>query len=574
MQTAHWHLLGLLADGRSHHIGALAQQLGQKPAQLNRAWRQMPAHVRGLLRQHDGWWRLVRPLAVQPENCWQAQAAAHGFTIAVLPECVSSNDQILALARQSPAAAHRQLCVTYQQSGGRGRQGRRWHSRSGECLMLSIGWCFDRPQAQLGALALVVALAVQRALSGLGVTLAIKWPNDLVVGHDKLGGILIETVHRDGRTTAVIGLGLNFVLPKTVPQAASLQIQLPYITVGEVFDALLQQLAQMLPEFEQHGFAPFQAAYEAAHRDQQQWVHLLQQDQVVEEGRVLGIAADGALRLHTDAGEQQVVSGEISLRPGPAAAPPPPQSSGKYLLLDGGNSKLKWAWVEQGQIRHQGKAAYADLHTLAQDWQRHGDGTLRIVGSAVCGAAKQALVARQLPLPVEWLGSMPQALGIRNHYRNPAEHGADRWFNILGSRRYSQQACVVVSCGTAVTVDALTVDNHYLGGSILPGFHLMKEAMAERTANLNRPLGRAYPFATTTPNALASGITDAVCGALLLMHQRLRDRTPGGVVDVVVTGGGALRVVQGLPAQFGLDNRIEIVDNLVIYGLLNWVEQA
>ena len=187
---------------------------------------------------------------------------------------------------------------------------------------------------------------------------------------------------------------------------------------------------------------------------------------------------------------------------------------------------------------------------------------------------KKQLVAAQLPMPITWLASMEQGLGIRNHYRNPAEHGADRWFNALGSRRFTQHACVVVSCGTAVTIDALTDDNHYLGGTIMPGFHLMKEAMAIRTANLNRPLGRVYAFPTTTPNALASGMMDAVCGSVMLMHKRLQERVgTDKPVDIVLTGGGAARVAEALGQLFDLDNTVKIIDNLVLYGLLNWVEQ-
>ena len=192
----------------------------------------------------------------------------------------------------------------------------------------------------------------------------------------------------------------------------------------------------------------------------------------------------------------------------------------------------------------------------------------------MCGETKKALVAEQLSRPIEWLPSMVQALGVRNHYRNPAEHGSDRWFNALGSRRFSQNACVVVSCGTAVTTDALTDDNHYLGGTIMPGFHLMKEAMALKTANLNRPIGKVYPFPTTTSNALASGMMDAVCGALIMMHGRLKQKVGAEKkVDVIITGGGAAKVVQALPEAFVLDNTVKIVDNLVIYGLLNWIEQ-
>jgi len=168
---------------------------------------------------------------------------------------------------------------------------------------------------------------------------------------------------------------------------------------------------------------------------------------------------------------------------------------------------------------------------------------------------------------------MPRAVGITNHYRRPEEHGPDRWFNALGSRRFTDRACVIVSCGTAVTIDALTADNHYLGGSIMPGFYLMKEALCRKTDRLGRPDGQHYPFPTTTANAIATGMTNAVCGALMLMHARLAARS-SGAVDVLITGGGAAKVAAALPAAFTLDKQVKIVDNLVIFGLLNWIENA
>lgn len=578
LQPRHWQLLAALADGSPQHVFALSKALGVKPQQINGLWQQMPPHIRGLLRQHDGQWRLVRPLAVFDEARVQQIATAHGFQTALLNECPSSNDCVLEKAKQSPQAAHRALVVAHQQSCGRGRQGKSWQNRLGECLMFSLGWAFERPQHELGALALVAALACRQALHKLGVHAQIKWPNDLVMGADKLGGILIETVRSGGRSVAVIGIGINFVLPKEVAQATSVQAALAAgrkagVSAEALLDALLAELAALLPVFDTQGFAPMLADYQAANRDQGRPVRLLQHGQTVHEGVVAGVTEAGALRLLTEEGERIVVSGEISLRLPEEAAAPPSEPEG-YLLLDGGNSQLKWAWVHGGQIGEIGRAPYRDLGKLGEEWRARSDGISRIIGSAVCGEAKKALVAAQLPQPIEWLASMPQGLGIRNHYRNPAEHGADRWFNALGARRFSSHACVVVSCGTAVTIDALTEDNHYLGGTIMPGFHLMKEAMAQKTANLNRPIGRVYPFPTTTANALASGMMDAVCGSILLMHARLQEKAGAGrQVDVVLTGGGAAKVAQALPSAFTLDNTVKIVDNLVIYGLLNWVEK-
>ena len=577
LNSRHWALLAALSDGLPQHVSQLARVVGMKPQQLNGFWQQMPGHIRGLLRQHDGQWRLVRPLAVFAEESLQQMAGKQGFRAQLKHECSSSNDEIMALARQSADLAHKALCVAHFQTKGRGRQGRSWVNRQGECLMFSLGWAFDKPQYELGSLALVVALACRRALADIGLDVNIKWPNDLVVANDKLAGILIETARVENKTVAVIGIGINFVLPKEVENATSVQALFQTaskqgVSVKTLLNSVLAQLDVLLNEYAQNGFASCIGEYNAANRDTNRPVLLLQEGRIVHEGVVKGVDAQGALRLLTDKGEKTIVSGEISLRPDNRPAQPAAAKPERFLLLDGGNSQLKWAWVENGTFSEVGRAPYRDLAQLGEEWLQFADEDVKIVGCAVCGSVKKAMVEEQLTHPVEWLSSMPQALGIRNHYRRPEEHGSDRWFNALGSRRFTQNACVVVSCGTAVTTDALTEDNHYLGGTIMPGFHLMKEAMALKTANLNRPIGKVYPFPTTTPNAIASGMMDAVCGALMMMHGRLKDKTgEGKPVDIIITGGGAARVVQALPESFVHDNQVKIVDNLVIHGLLHWI---
>ena len=580
LKPQHWQVLAALADGLPQHVSQLARLAGVKPQQLNGFWQQIPPHIRGLLRQHDGQWRLVRPLALFERQALAEIGKASGFQTALKHECVSSNDEILALARESAQKAHKSLCVAHVQSKGRGRQGRVWQHRLGECLMFSFGWVFDKPQHELGALALVAALACRRALAKLGLNTQIKWPNDLVVGREKLGGILIETVRNGGQTVAVVGIGINFVLPKEVEHAASVQALFQTASqrgasAGQLLQALLGELDSLFRQFAEQGFAPMLADYQAANRDQGRPVILLQDGRVLHEGTVSAVNEHGALLLETQAGVKTIVSGEISLRPNDNPLPEQIVRHQRYLLLDGGNSQLKWAWVENGHFREVSRAPYRDLSLLGEEWAEHSDGLIKVIGCAVCGRLKKDLVEAQIGQAVEWLPSMEQALGVRNHYRNPAEHGSDRWFNALGSRRFSQNACVVVSCGTAVTTDALTDDNHYLGGTIMPGFHLMKEAMALKTANLNRPIGKVYPFPTTTSNALASGMMDAVCGALMMMHGRLKQKVGADKpVDVIITGGGAAKVVQALPEAFVSGNTVKIVDNLVIYGLLGWVEAA
>lgn len=566
-------LLAALADGQPHHITELARATSRLPHQLNALWQQVPAHLRGLLRQRDGVWHLVRPIA------WPHGFVHHQFTTRVVPSTTSSNDELIQAAKNGEHIQGHAV-VALSQENGRGRQGRAWQARSGECLTFSLGWVFAQEQAQLGALAPVVALACQQALAELGCSVQIKWPNDLVVGLDKLGGILIETVRCDGQTHVVIGIGINFVLPKELDRVTAIQsISSKKHTAEKVLQTLFNHLYAALNQFTQQGFMPFQAAYQAAHRDNDQDIVLLHHGEVVQQGRVQGIAEDGALLLNTSHGLQKIITGEVSLRRPEqvmhthATFRQSENVPVRYLLLDAGNSRLKWAWIENDEIQRTSHAPYRDLSRLQEEWVEWGDAVQHIVGSAVCGEAKKSMVAQYLPQTIQWLPSMPRALNITNHYRHPEEHGADRWFNALGSRRFSENASVVVSCGTAVTVDAITFDRHYLGGSIMPGFHLMRESLVQKTAQLQRPEGARYPFPTTTANAIATGMMDAVCGAIILMHARLQQRSGSLPVDLIITGGGAAKVAAALPEHFVMQHTVKVIDNLVMYGLLDYLKQ-
>lgn len=568
----HTKMLTLLADAQPHHVTELARVCQKLPQQLNALWQQQPDHIRGLLRQQDGLWRLVRPLALIAETYQH-----NDFHVKIYSQTTSTNDELLTIAKQG-RSIHQRVAVAHSQSNGRGRQGRTWQHRLGECLMFSVGWTFEQPQHELTALPLVVALACWRVLNQHGCAAQIKWSNDLVLGLDKLCGILVESVRINGKTQAVIGIGINFILPKNLDNVASLQITHCKSSATQILSDILSEINQILSQFAQLGFAPFRDEYQRAHRDHLQEVVLLQDGKVLHEGMVCGVANNGALQLRLADGKHiDVVSGEVSLRrPSQLTPSSPIQAAAQgYLLLDGGNSRLKWAWVKHGKIVSTNHAPYRDLTVLENEWRQHGASVSRIVGSAVCGESKQALVAARLPENrIEWLPSMKRALGVYNHYQDPTQHGADRWFNALGSRIFTRHACVVVSCGTAVTVDAMTADGHYLGGTIMPGFHLMRESLALKTANLNQPIGKLFPFPTTTANALAGGMMDAVCGSIMLMHSRLKARNQGAPTDIMLTGGGARKVVNALPESFSLDNTVRIVDNLVIYGLLAWIEQT
>src|SRR3982751_6143761 len=115
--------------------------------------------------------------------------ALPGVEVRVLERCSSTNEVLLA-----EAPAHRVLLIAEEQTAGRGRRGRRWHSAVGAGATFSFSTLIGKPVRELPGLSLVAGVAAVRALRALHVPrAALKWPNDLVVDGAKLGGILVET---------------------------------------------------------------------------------------------------------------------------------------------------------------------------------------------------------------------------------------------------------------------------------------------------------------------------------------------------------------------------------------------
>lgn len=228
------------------------------------------------------------------------------------------------------------------------------------------------------------------------------------------------------------------------------------------------------------------------------------------------------------------------------------------LLIDAGNSRVKWALWDGAQLGPVTALAHDALSRLADDWR--GLAVTAVYAANVAHAQVRQQIEQAAPLPVQWQRAQPAALGVRNHYRNVAEQGADRWLAVLGAHRLCATDVVVACAGTALTVEALTAEGDYLGGLILPGYRLMLQSLAQNTANLDRAAGQVCDFPQGTEDALASGAIDALCGAILRMQQRLAAHT-GRPPQLLLTGGDAERLVAALPPE------ARMVDNLVLYGL-------
>jgi type III pantothenate kinase len=244
------------------------------------------------------------------------------------------------------------------------------------------------------------------------------------------------------------------------------------------------------------------------------------------------------------------------------------------LVLDCGNSRLKWGlagphgWVSQGNVPNQ------EIGTLAlRDWQNLPR-PARVVGVNVAGEATRVRVEAQLVrwrVAPEWLIAHEEEGGVYNRYARPSQLGADRWASLVAARQrvaneLFPSSCVVVNAGTAVTVDALDEAGVFRGGIVLPGLSMMLQALAANTAALKVPPGRFHDFPINTADALASGVMQAVCGAIEQMRRRLADDGP--VPKAYLAGGAAADIAPHLTAP------VEVVDNLVLEGVLALAEAS
>jgi len=239
-------------------------------------------------------------------------------------ELDSTNAQLL--ARAAPPAGHFDFLTAEFQTAGRGRRGRSWLAPPGGAVCLSWSWSFEALSPAMGALSLAIGVSTLRALRGLGIDgVRLKWPNDLVTPHGKLGGILIEMrTESGGPVHVVVGIGLNVALPAELrtrlagmgtaaADLASLAAPAPPPARAGLAAALLREGIGAMGEFALRGFAPFLDEYLAADALRDRPVRL-QGSGPVEDGVARGVDIDGALRVEHGEQIHRIIAGEVSVR--------------------------------------------------------------------------------------------------------------------------------------------------------------------------------------------------------------------------------------------------------------------
>lgn len=247
----------------------------------------------------------------------------------------------------------------------------------------------------------------------------------------------------------------------------------------------------------------------------------------------------------------------------------------RLLILDAGNTRLKWAVLDTGLVSKsvgnfstplpwlcQGALDYDALANLLALCQQTGmpDACygVNVARAAVAVSIQQALAhAGITPL---WLNATIAAGGITNGYRPPESLGADRWAALCAARQRTPEAALVVSAGTALTVDALSAEGQFLGGIILPGMQLMRHALANATAQVGIQNGAVQTWPNSTADAVETGLMSACTGAIETLYSRLQTEA-GAKPQILLTGGDAPHIAPLLSVN------ARIIPGLVLEGV-------
>lgn len=310
-------LLKLLKDGRFHSGQVLGAALGISRSAVWKQLQQLEAEFDVSVHKVRGrGYQLASPLRFLDAQAIMA-ATTPAWATYVYDSIDSTNAEALRLINAGSTAPL--VVLAERQTAGRGRRGRKWVSPFAQNLYYSLLVRIDGGMRQIEGMSLVVGLAVMHALRDSGVSEAgLKWPNDLLVGQRKIAGILLELVGDPADVChVVIGIGINVNMQASTEvdqQWTSLQLQKGAAVDRNVLAASLNNhMSVYLQRHREEGFSVLREEWEANHLWQGREVSLVAGHTAIE-GVVLGVDAQGALRLKMGNEEKSYSGGELSLR--------------------------------------------------------------------------------------------------------------------------------------------------------------------------------------------------------------------------------------------------------------------
>lgn len=245
-----------------------------------------------------------------------------------------------------------------------------------------------------------------------------------------------------------------------------------------------------------------------------------------------------------------------------------PADAPRRWLVDVGNTRVKFALA--GATHDPAALDTHDASLAVRLLDRLGpahagdEAWLASVAPADVAAAVEAAL-RDAGYRVHRARSQARLGRLQVAYREPSRLGVDRFLALLATSRRDDGPWLLVSAGSALTVDLLQADGVHVGGLIAPMPGTMREALAARFPALDVPRGEVADFAADTGDAIASGCAQSAIG--LVEHALQRARLRLGVEPLLLLGGGAADLFAGMAAT-----RSQRAPTLVLEGLAAYAQ--
>lgn len=312
-------LLSFLNNHQWKSGPSLAKSLNISRAAIWKQVKQLKREGVAIEQSHRGY-RLKAPLVLLDKNTIYAgiddRFQQQSIQLHLLPTIDSTNTFL----KQNVKDNSNSLCLSEQQTAGRGRLGRTWASPFGENMYLSVAWRTTESLAKLSGLSIAASLALKSALMPWIGDIQVKWPNDLLWHGKKIAGTLVEvTAESHGSCLIIVGMGLNIntqtnIHPLTnLPHCSMRDILGCYLDRNDIVIATINHCLHTFSQFEQLGLLPLLEAWKRADYLYDQEVTIYQHQQT-EHGVAKGINSLGHLLVESDNGDiKEISSGEASL---------------------------------------------------------------------------------------------------------------------------------------------------------------------------------------------------------------------------------------------------------------------
>lgn len=239
------------------------------------------------------------------------------------------------------------------------------------------------------------------------------------------------------------------------------------------------------------------------------------------------------------------------------------------LLVDIGNTSIKWALNESGRLKDMLQLQYPEdaNDVFFIDCLGNVNKPNKVLVTCVAGAevwqAFTDAINTLWDIKVERVESKSNGYGLINGYEKPSELGSDRWCALIGAYHEAVSGVIVIDCGSAITIDIVNQSGEHLGGYILPGLTMMKKSLGSNTAqvkvNTSAFEGNTISPAHSTSGCVAAGANLAAVSAIeTVIKQQL---THSSNLKCFITGGDADLVAEHMMTE------VVNMKNLVIRGL-------